>query len=115
MDQIHTLTQLERQIGRIRERGKNINNIKRKDQLLMISTHGCIIRKLGQGRMKRYRDSRFIFMDVMFPPGVFFSSAGLWWCKKLAEMQRSFHIMVSLVLIQPKAFHTAFPLLICFS
>lgn len=53
-------------------------------------------------------------MDVMFPPGVFFSSAGLWRCKKLAEMQRSICIMVSLALIQPKAFHTAFPLLICF-
>lgn len=56
------------------------------------------------------------FVDVMFPPRVvFFSSAGLWWCKKLAEMQRSICIMVSLALHQPKAFHTAFPPLICFS
>lgn len=72
-------------------------------------------------KMKRGQDIEEIqrqwvnFVDVMFPPGVFFSSAGLWWCKKLAEMQRSIHIMVSLALIQPKAFHTAFPLLICFS
>lgn len=61
--------------------------------------------------MKRYGHSRLI----LFPPGVFCNSAGLWWCKKLAEMQCSIRIMVSLALVQPKAFHTAFPPLICLS
>ena len=63
--------------------------------------------------MKRDEERRFTlpWTWCSLPGGGCFlsCSAGLWWCKKLAEMQRSVRILVSLALIQPEALHTAFP------